>query len=89
MIMGFSTWPTKTTSPDGDFDINISSHLSTGSGLTLIYDDHSYDLATSGFHIYVSLKGKLLFICFGVAPGGGGEYSDLVPTGVCRWSRQI
>ena len=21
-------------------------------------------------------------------PGGGGGYSDLVPTGVCRWSRQ-
>ena len=55
------------SSPDGDFDINISSHLSTGSGLTLIYDDHSYDLATSGFHIFVSLKGKLAFICFGVA----------------------
>ena len=23
-----------------------------------------------------------------VSPGGGGGYSDLVPTGVCRWSRQ-
>ena len=21
-------------------------------------------------------------------PGGGGGYSDLGPTGVCRWSRQ-
>ena len=27
--------------------------------------------------------------CFPPPPrGGGGGYSDLVPTGVCRWSRQ-
>ena len=44
---------------DGDFDINMSPHVSTGNGLTLIYDYHSYDLATSGFHISVCLKGKL------------------------------
>ena len=41
-----------------DFAINISPHISTGSGLILRYDDQSNDLTTSGFHIHLSLRGN-------------------------------
>ena len=31
----------------------------------------------------------VMSVWFGdLGTGGGGGYSDLVPTGVCRWSRQ-